>query len=301
MDAIKARFIEVHGECEFGGTSSVSQAPYYVADLRDNLVIPMSPEHRSEYSQGSGNELDSKMKSLRSSSAMTFNLLGADPVTIRENPIIPAGEYDVTFEYQLPTLASNPNPANLDALLVSGDGETEVYCEMKMAEWILGKAGGLRPAYLDPASYLIPNDAATAYVSVFQSLCADNALSGERIAPKLLRYDAFQMLKHLLAIYSGLIGRFNKDESLPTNVLLVNCVWELENPNVLGKHANKYRQRLSEEHEQYALFAERAKPLTEAFLNLGVNFQLAYMSFREFASCLVLSPDHAQGIQRYLV
>ena len=66
------------------------------------------------------------------------------------------GTYAVEYEHQLPTLASNPHPANLDAKLEREDGETVIYCEMKLAEWILNKAGGLRPQYLEAESYLIP-------------------------------------------------------------------------------------------------------------------------------------------------
>ena len=117
MDTLKSRYVGTVGDREFGGTRSKAQAPYYLKRLEDNLVMPMSKQHVAEYGRGSGSELDGKMKALRSSSAMTFNLLGNGPVHLNGEYDLPAGTYAVEFEHQLPTLARNPRPANLDAKL----------------------------------------------------------------------------------------------------------------------------------------------------------------------------------------
>ena len=207
METLKARYVESTEYCRFGGIKSKTQAPYYLLHLEDNLVIPMSNEHIAEYSRGSGGELGGKMKALRSSSAMTFNLLGNGPVKLNGARGLPEGTYAVEFEHQLPTLAGNPHPANLDAKLESENGETAIYCEMKLAEWILNKASGLREQYLEAESYLVPEIAATAFREAFAALCAGQADGNGRIAPKLPRYDAFQMLKHLMAIDRvGIVG-----------------------------------------------------------------------------------------------
>ncbi len=301
MDALKLRYLEVIGDRCFGGSASKTQAPYYLKDLNDNLVIAMSSEHRERYSEGDGNELETKMRSLRSSSAMTFNLLGDTPVAITENPFLPSGEYQVTFEYQLPTLANNSKKANLDAFLISEEGKTEIYCEMKLAEWILGKASGLRYPYLDAANYLIPENAALKFVSAFGDLSTEARDTSNRIAPKLYRYDAFQMLKHLLAIYSNCYQRRISGESLPSHLHLVNCVWEMANPEKLGCYQGRYLSMLSEEHEQYEILRETVEPICMLFANLDICFTLEYIPFSDFLSCLSLHKEHARKLQRYIV
>ncbi len=301
MDALKERFTAVNGERELNGTSSASQAPYYVMHLDDNLIHPMSEKHASEYSQGSGNELDSKMKSIRSSSAMTFNLLGNDNVSINDCGALPSGDYSITYEYQLPTLSNNPNPANLDALLVSSDGMTEIYCEMKMAEWILGKASGLRDAYLVATNYLVPEKAASTFVSIFDDLCSGEAQCGGRLAPRLHRYDAFQMLKHALAIYSNCYARKSAKSQLPESIWLVNCVWEMSNPEKLAKYSERYLRQLGEEHSQYEAFTESASALTPLFADLGISFHIEYLSFADFMNCIAMSDDRKSSLERYIV
>jgi len=81
---------------------------------------------------------------------MTFNLLGNENAKVNTMGTLPQGEYKVFYEYQLPTLTGNPNPANLDARLRSVDFRRDIYCEMKMPEWISNGLGTLRGAYLEP-------------------------------------------------------------------------------------------------------------------------------------------------------
>lgn len=301
LDALKHRFIEVIGEREFGGSPSKTQAPYYLKNLADNLVVEMPEKHRREYEAGDGDELEKKMKSLRSSSAMTFNLLGADPVVIIENRFLPSGTYDVQFEYQLPTLSQNPRKANLDALLTTRDGMTEIYCEMKLAEWMLGKATNLRRPYLDMTNYLIPPESASAFVLVFRRLCSETGPEAERIPPKLRRYDAFQMLKHLLAIYSDCHMRKECGKRIPNRVYLANCVWEMTNPSVLGKYEDTYLSILSEERFQFGAFREVILPIYALFEKLDIVFSLVYISFSDFMHARELDGEHARRLQRYIV
>ena len=328
MDTLKTRFIASAGEREFGGVNSRTQAPYYLARLQDNLVAPMSQQHVDEYARGSGGELDGKMRALRSSSAMTFNLLGNGPVELNGAHGLPADRYAVEFECQLPTLAGNPRPANLDARLESTNGDSVIYCEMKLAEWILNKAGGLREQYLEPEGYLVPTVTANVFCEVFASLCDGegegeggagwssergkldkrNARSGhdgpprpERLAPRLARYDAFQMLKHLLAIYTEASRRAEVAEPLPKRVILLNCVWEMTHPEKLGRYEAKYRKLEAEEHAQYQEFSEAVKPLAQLFADIGIEFDLRYLTFTEMLDSLELKTDHRKALDRYIV
>lgn len=132
LEAIKEQFIATAGPREFGNGDSRQRRLYYLKKLEDNLVLPMNDVHASEYRDGSGNELDWKMSSIRSSSAMTFNLFGNGPVRLANSEF--ADVYDVQYEFRLPTLRGNPHPANLDAYLIGKN--VDVYCEMKMTEWM---------------------------------------------------------------------------------------------------------------------------------------------------------------------
>lgn len=301
LNALKDRFKETAGTKEFGGCASASQKPYYLARLEDNLVVPMNESHIAEYSRGSGGELDGKMKSLRSSSAMTFNLLGNGPIALYGTHGLPAGTYSVEFEHQLPTLANNPRPANLDAKLEHANASTIIYCEMKLAEWILGKASMLRKQYLEPDSYLIPETPATVFVKAFASLCQGTPNDDGTIAPKLSRYDAFQMMKHTLAIYTEMHRRMAAQEPLPKRIILLNCVWEMTNPSTLGRYESTYRARETEEHEQYRVFKKTIMPIVQLFAGLGIGFEAQYLSFEQMRDAMDLSRAHRQALERYIV
>lgn len=100
-EAIKKKLIAVEGPLEFGNGGSRTRKLYHLKRLEDNLVVPMSGSVRAMYERGGGSELDGKMCSIRSSSAMTFNLLGNGPVRITSGKH--AGSYELAYEYQLPT------------------------------------------------------------------------------------------------------------------------------------------------------------------------------------------------------
>ena len=230
-----------------------------------------------------------------------FNLFGNGPVKLNGRNGLSEGTYAVEYEHQLPTLASNPHPANLDAKLEREDGETVIYCEMKLAEWILGRAGGLRGQYLETESYLIPEAPAAAFRKAFESLCSGETDGSGRHVPKLQRYDAFQMLKHLLAIYTEANRKAEAEEPLPKRVILLNCAWEMANPEKLGRYEAKYRTLEAEEHDQYRYFSQTAKPLANLFAEMGIEFALQYLTFAEMRDSLVLEDTHRKALERYIV
>lgn len=119
LDLLKEKFIEVVGKVPFQNKSEARS--YYLQNLKDNLYKPMNEEALASYGQGSGNEIVSgKMNSLRSSSAMTYNLLSSSTVSIIDNKYgIGTGTYTVEYEKQFHTLKSAVSgmPANLDAYL----------------------------------------------------------------------------------------------------------------------------------------------------------------------------------------
>lgn len=99
-ESLRNRYVRFIGEYEYDDNMSSAQAIYYFKNLDDNLIEPMSKEIINVYSQGDGNELKSKMKALISSSALTYNLIGNDNISVISNAEFELGRYSVTFEKQ---------------------------------------------------------------------------------------------------------------------------------------------------------------------------------------------------------
>ena len=296
-EVIKKKLIAVEGPLEFGNGGSGTRKLYYLKRLEDNLVVPMSGSVRAMYERGGGSELDGKMCSIRSSSAMTFNLLGNGPVRISSGKH--AGSYELAYEYQLPTLRNSPHPANLDAYLKS-EGEN-IYCEMKMLEWLGTPHHVLSPNYLETTRYLVPCEDAESFITMFRKL-ACISVTGKDCKPERLsdgRYDSLQMAKHLLAIY----GKLANDATYsPSKVTLLNCVWEFTNPSALGGYMPKYLKMKAEEHEGFERFArlaeEHVAPLFEA---KGTSLSIEYMTTVELMEAIEYEPCHRAKLERYIV
>ena len=296
-EALKGKLIEIESPLEFGNGESRTRRLYYLARLEDNLAVPMSRRVRAMYERGSGGELDWKMCSIRSSSAMTFNLLGNGPVTIVSGRH--AGTYELAYEHQLPTLRNNPHPANLDAYLEGG--AEDVYCEMKMLEWLGAARHTLRPDYLEAARYLIPREDAERIVALFGELANVHVLGKGGKTERLSdgRYDSLQMAKHLLAIY----GKVANDPTYrPKGITLLNCVWELANPGVLGRYEAKYREMEAEEHEGFETFAEQAvERVSPLFDAKGVSLSVEYVTAAELMGSIEYEAPHRAKLERYVV
>ncbi len=217
-----------HGLNKKRARSDKYQAEYY-RTYRENLYEDMDQQHIEEYGGGSGGEMKdkrypAKMSSIRSSSAMTFNLLGNRTATIKRNPYgLSEGIYSVAYEKKVPTLLGR-NPANLDAYLcLTGktDKTEAVFCEMKMMEWIINTPGYLNNAYKNDNNYFakyMPEGEKS--VSVFlkaitmleqvmpvHEITVEESGPGEfqknsRKEHSFQHYDAWQMFKHTLGIYN---------------------------------------------------------------------------------------------------
>ena len=305
-EILKQRLVEIEGPLEFGNGESRTRKLYYLKHLEDNLAVPMSGKVRSMYESGSGGELNWKMCSIRSSSAMTFNLLGNGPVVIASGKHV--GTYDLAYEYQLPTLRNNPHPANLDAYLEGEAGA--IYCEMKMFEWLGAPRHALRPDYLETTHYLIPHEDAERFVALFGKLACVPATGKGRKAERLSdgktverlsdgRYDSLQMAKHLLAIY----GKVANDSGYrPKEITLLNCVWEFTDPSILGRYEAKYRKMEAEEHAGFERFAklagEHIAPLFEA---KEIPLSIEYVTATELMETIEYKTPHREKLERYVV
>lgn len=290
ISCIKQRFLDTNGYRYFQVEKSgptISARQFYLRDLKDNLVRTMDEAHVIEYSRGSGSELDDKMKALRSSSAMTFNILGNLRCETRNaEGVFASNDYGIAYEYQLPTLKRGV-PANLDAML-SGESGDFVACEMKMLEWLTSTPAKLKDKYLDGACYIF-EDSAPTFV---------NAAAILNASPAFVCYDFAQMFKHTLALYNA--ARSGK---LPAKKLvLLNCVWEPpEGYNLTTETAEWVAQQARHEHAGFREFKQIMKPIEDLFAHeLETSFRVKYLTASEFIDELAYPREEHMRLMRYL-
>lgn len=176
------------------------------------------PHLKRDYDVGSGGELQdgkspAKMKSIRSSSAMTYNMLGNNSIHLTEaGDVFSSGEYLIAYEKKLLTLRRSLQPANLDAFLYNEQAEEAIFCEMKMLEWI-EKPNPLSDSYLSGRLYFANNGSDTRAADAFlDAINRVKAAMGEYgNGSCFYRYDAWQMFKHMLGIYN-MTSRVTREE-----------------------------------------------------------------------------------------
>ncbi len=278
---------------------------YYLYSLNDNLIKPMNRYVYGSYCNGSGNELESKMKALRSSSAMTYNLFNNNSsVTLNNYPNknISGGKYTVEFEQQLFTLDESKTtmPANLDAFLTYGD--TVIACEMKMMEWFSANNSVLKSAYVNEECYDSVSkgkvfeafrDFAAHLIEENGQISFDETIKEYKTYFK--RYDCFQMFKHILACYNYCAKHRNIKK-----LTLVNCVWEIKNPDSIGGLPDRYKTICAEEHKEFDLFKKLSCKVKTVFDAIGVEFNVEYIPYYEFAEKVVeLSDEEKEYLNRY--
>lgn len=262
----------------------------------------MSYCHIAEYSKGNGKELQdrnstpAKMKSIQSSSALTFNLIGNNFVKVKKSKYgFKLGNYKVQYEKELDTLIGSPSPATLDACIISEDNECCVFCEMKMFEWLDLHSPHSSDSYLNSKKY-INSEAYNVFEVKFRNL---------QNTKHKIRYDSPQMLKHLLGIYNTLKdAKINHDSEFHNikKVTLLNCVWELNDPSVLGNFSFEYLNRLQQQHIEYRLFESNFRPIIDLFKNnLNIEFELHYVTHKELIDVLDKSQKELDYLLRYSI
>lgn len=265
---------------------------YCLDDYNKNFLEIMTDKTRQEYEGGDGNELSSgKMKQIRSSSTMIYNLLGNDDVKIKNNKELPAGIYSKKYEKKLKTISVYSKKtkkkeivyANLDAWLCND--ETEIFVESKCLEWIEnGTDFYLKESYSKLSNYF------------YQKTAKDFINIGKKIGCS--QYDSCQMFKHTLAIYNYLKESGIKNKK----VYLVNIVWELPNNSVLeSKYLARYQIQKDLEHLEFNYFYEQMKGIKELFLNdAKCHFEIKYFTVKEFCAILDFDSEKQNYLKRYL-
>ena len=297
---------------------------FYYKDYADNLYCPMGKSAERAYAGGNGAEtkpqtltrngasytLPAKMASIVSSSAMTFNLLGNDCIYMEAGGALPCGIYEIEYEKRMHTLAYGNCPAHLDAFLRNETQKTAIFCEMKTIEW-LGEPSKISHSYFmdkyyfkaDESTVSVPKDA----FEFFARWARVIEKEGFR------RYDAWQMFKHLLAIYNytsfltkNSVNEFDHNRSMAgmyNDIILANvvnefpCAW-IEDEKIRAEYENA----LKEERAEAQIFRETMIQCEIPWIfdnNSSAAVRIEYMSAKDFARTLVMSDDKREYLKRY--
>lgn len=265
----------------------------YVYNLYENMI----DQHKAEYGGGSGGELQesdskpAKMAAIRSSSAMTFNLLGNTDIVLREGNALnhSAGKYYISYEKQHETInnGKRQQPANLDAMLVSEDGEELIFCEMKMLEWFSKNSSELKPAYKDEKNY-IHSELAPQFLKTIEVLEDFSKYKDFEY------YDVWQMFKHTLAIHNFM---HDKGWGKVKKVSLINVVFEPDESIFDEQELLAYQEQRKKEHLGSEQFI---RALMEAGLIKTVGkFEVKYLSAKQFMDCFQMTNKKRKYLKRY--
>lgn len=285
---------------------------YYFENYQSNLFEDMDVVHRKEYEDGDGGELydtPAKMKSIFSSSAMTFNLLGNGEIRVKkDNKKFVPGIYEIKYEKKLLTLKRSNKPAHLDAFLQNGTNA--IFCEMKMLEWIRDTPNSISDSYSNNERYYFKGDALKAFKKLKKSL--EEAMSNKK---HFKHYDAWQMYKHILGIYNMSSDLTKEEIKLPKNgdieflpklekVVLANVIFEppVDAFSDNGQVREEYRKLQEKEHEEFKAFKDCVENsgIIEVFKkDCGFEFSVELLTAAQFMDCFDISDSHKNYLQRY--
>lgn len=293
LSLLKDQFIKICGNRPFEVTTigrTELKEQFYLEELGDNLITSFSPKIQVQYEQGGGNEIRKKMRALRSSSAMTFNIFGNDDAKILDDSGV-YQTFELEFEKQHKTLKASASKAkaNLDALLYNPETKQAYACEMKLAEWLFSSPTDLNVKYENVDCY-DHQEAAVVFTPIAQTLRARRA--------SFRVYDANQVFKHTLACYNYCKEMQGTNQEI-TKLTLLNCVWELPNPKLIDAHQVNYLKRLKEEHKGSLDFNNLMQPAIPLFKSIGVDFDIQYISLGDFLKKLNLDQAHRDYLKRY--
>ena len=252
-------------ESSFAPEMKSSLKEYYLCNKTDNLY------------EISNRNLDNRINAIRSSSAMIFNLLGQEDISINRNYY---GEPE--YECKYPAIKDKKGKthyARLDSVILSKDKKQMIAIEAKMLEW-LDTPKKLCHAYIDKERYIKQNDQVSCFISFFKELVKDN----KRLRQKSSVFDAIQMTIHILSLYNYCC----LEKEHPRSINLCNVVWNYD---------SKWYKTEEEEGMNYIRMTNEIFP--DIFKQKDVNFKVEYLTFSSFKQRLKLSSDRVAYLKRY--
>lgn len=251
---------------------------YYLLNKANNLYKQNLPNFK----------LGTGLEAVRSSAAMIFNLLGQDPIKFRDGLIFKSPEYEKEFEAIKSDNHSN-HKANIDAILISEDNSQFYAIEAKLLEWI-NSPKNLSDAYLDEKNYLTGHDDGVPkkFIEFFKKYKQDKQNKEGRWLHQNKRYDAIQMIIHILALYNA-CSKVNEKEITPPKITLCNVVWKYDCPDY---------EKEKEEADDFVKEANKVFP--QLFKKLGYDFDVKYITFEDFKNNIDFSDkDRENYLKRY--
>ena len=273
---------------------SEKKRPYYFEKLECNILPEgMKKAAKEAYEKGGGQEFNLKMRALRSSSAMTFNIFGNDSVTIESGHKLTSGTYDIVYEKKFSTLRSAK--ANIDVCL-KNDNEILLF-EMKMAEWLLNSPSKLRRSYLREEGYPDKEffDVIKKIIDKYRS--EKSAYDREEYSSETTYFDVFQIIKHIFGIYKEVF--YKKELKIPASkkITLVCGMWTIEDKNF--SNYEEY-EKISEKIDcEFKTFHKNLKSIRDIFLTKDIIFDVIKLSVNDIIDSLNKKPDKKNYLQRY--
>jgi hypothetical protein len=174
----------------------------YTATLTDNLIAPMSQIVQNVFSRGQGNELESKMMALHSSSALVYNFfeywrgrpLGPLEQVLTAECCQPCELMNFEYEQTFPT-GLRGVPPHLDVTLF-GRNDKKIAVESKFTEpYGKAKVAAFQESYFPDEAGLWDNRGLLA--------CQQLAMDLQKGMASYSYLDAHQLLKHILGLANG--------------------------------------------------------------------------------------------------
>lgn len=257
-------------------------------DLSQNLYEAMSEKVISQFKDAYGDKIFEKMHSLRSSSAMAYNIFGNENVIFKGFSALSKGEYKVTYEKALETFKGAKSKNHIDLLL---ENENEnVFFEMKFFEPFYHKVSFNREisSICEFSDNYIYTDSAFPFMESIRRIKGAG----------LVRYDAYQMLMHALGIYNYV--RQNEDALKGKKIKLINCIWTIENPFEEEKLKREFDNILFEENTDFAKFKECMFSVTNLFEKKGIDFDISLIEVKDLILDLEMPEAKRAWLKRYL-
>lgn len=266
--------------------NSIKAQNFYLFALENNLYKNSVP----------GFKLGAGCKAVRSSAALIYNTLYSGKVRIKINndfkEFVGYTEKNKSF-YEIPFKAikddkNSTHTAKLDAGLISADGETLLLFEAKCLEWFDKNPKSLKEAYLRPERYF-SESSASVFIPLFRKIIEVDEKNG-KYNSKTERYDAIQMMIHILGIYNWC---FEKNGKVPKHIKLINLVWDY-----------KCAEYDIEEQEGKAFVENVNKAVREEFKKIGrmdIDFSVEYVRYSDFLERIDWTNDieHRRYLKRY--